>query len=131
MARHLLFVFLVTLIIYASLLQVPNNLSPGYGEDMGTVYDRVHPRSLRRGTVIEDGSKLNFTLGTAQKTNEIRENTQIQFESYPKQTLKINDIFITVKTTGRVHKKRLTPIVKTWFQKAPKQVNLYEIYIFI
>jgi hypothetical protein len=40
----------------------------------------------------------------------------------------IDNVFITVKTTGRNHLTRLPVIIKTWFQLAKKQVLLYFYY---
>lgn len=36
-------------------------------------------------------------------------------------SLRLEDVFISVKTSGKFHKTRLTPILETWFQTAPEQ----------
>ena len=40
--------------------------------------------------------------------------------SYPL-TAGLEDVFISVKTSGKFHNSRLPPILDTWFQTAPEQ----------
>ena len=37
----------------------------------------------------------------------------------------LDDIFISVKTSGKFHESRLDPILKTWFKLAEKQVEIH------
>jgi len=39
--------------------------------------------------------------------------------------LSLDDIFISVKTTGKYHKSRLTPILDTWFSLAPSSTWIF------
>lgn len=44
--------------------------------------------------------------------------------------LSVDDLFISVKTSGKFHRDRLPLIIKTWFQLAPKQVEKSMSYYF-
>lgn len=41
----------------------------------------------------------------------------------PSDSARLDDVFLSVKTTAAYHKARLPVILKTWFQLAKKQVS--------
>merc|ERR1712060_621922 len=40
-------------------------------------------------------------------------------------TVTVDDIFISVKTSGKYHKARLSPILDTWFSLAPSSTWIF------
>lgn len=74
------------------------------------------PQSLNKDyEIVETVS----TASTAASQSSIAPNTAV-----PKLSLtRLQDVFISVKTTGHYHKWRLPVILKTWFQLAKDQVR--------
>ena len=66
----------------------------------------------------KDRVQWSKTFEASAGANRFRRGTAIN------DAVSLEDVFISVKTSGKFHGDRLGPIVKTWFRLARRQVGL-------
>jgi len=75
----------------------------------------------------ERTASLSRTLAVNQHRDVVLENQKQKRQKWrglkPQQSLKLTDIFIAVKTTGRFHKTRLALLLETWISRTKDHVS--------
>lgn len=107
---HALPVFALTLFI---LVLLDLQLRTRSDQNPTAPFARERTASLPRTVAVNQHRDVGNQKEKRQKWREIK----------PQQSLKLNDIFIAVKTTGRFHKIRLALLLETWISRTKDHVS--------